>query len=136
MSNQVTVSKIVALPNFVLDEFKARSIDADKVLNSINAARARAQLDGSKFKAGAHKMSAKDGLASFSESETKTFISDELGVQFQAWIDAKAKMHKQFGYDEALSFPTKFVNWLAKHKIAASEEMEPDKEQEPAEATA
>lgn len=114
-SSQVVAVKVVALPNWVSGLFTARNVDEAKVLNSINAARARAQLDKSKVKAGTAKHSAKDGVTSFTQSESYTFLSDEMGCVFHAWIEAQSKMIKTYGFMEIESVPRKFTEWLAKH---------------------
>jgi hypothetical protein len=124
MSTRISKVTVVALSNSVVAALHTIQVDDDKVIASINCAIGRAQLDGTKLKAGKAKYSAKTDFASMSEVETATFVSQEIGLKFYAWHTETVAMLKKYGnYD--VTFPSMFTEWLAKHKFGAKSEPTP-----------
>ena len=108
-------------------------ISLERLVNSVNASFARAQLDDTKAaKASKGKYSRKSGFCSITETEGRVFVSDETAFHFYVFANAIDALYKTHGMTaDSIAIPAHFSAWLLKHKGEVKQEETPAPTPEP-----
>lgn len=102
----------------VKDTLAGMNVDCTRVLDSCNAALARASSGKVTVKAG--NVSLQKETFGFTETESTRFTGNrEIGSDFMAFNDAIATVEKRHGAMPGLPIPSRYHAWLQKHQKQA-----------------